>query len=93
MTTNEAIKAYYELSQIIKEAEAEQARLKELILETMTNEETDTMMAGNIKAMTKTVKSSRFDSKAFKADHPEQYKEYTKEGFQTRFTVNMIKAK
>lgn len=35
----------------------------------------------------KAVKSSRFDSKRFKADDPEMYSQYMKETVSRRFTV------
>lgn len=91
MNTNETIERYFELNKEIKAMEREMNELKEQILEAMTTEETDTIWAGHIKAMTKTIKSSRFDSKAFKTDHEDLYEAYTKHGYQTRFTVNEIK--
>ena len=60
-------------------------------LESMATEETDTIMAGHIKAMSKTVKKTTFESKRFKEDHAELYEEYAQHGYSTRFTVNYIK--
>lgn len=68
-------------------AEIEDALKAELTAE-MIAQETDVLTAGGYKAMNKTVKSSRFDSKAFKAEHEELYKAYTRTGFQTRFTFS-----
>lgn len=91
LTKEEMLQEYYENQQLIKELEAKNDELKEMMLEEMAENETDTIVYGNLKAMSKTVKSSRFDSKAFKVDHEDLYNEYLKQGFQTRFTVNALK--
>lgn len=91
MTKEEMAIKFYENQQMIKALEEQNEQLKTMMLEAMADEETDTIMAGNIKAMTKTVNATRFDSKSFKADHADLYNEYTKKSFQTRFTVNWLK--
>lgn len=93
MTKEEMAIRYYENAQAMEALKAENEELKNAMLETMANEETDTIMADHIKAMTKTVNASRFDSKRFKQDHAELYNQYVKKSFQTRFTVNYIKDK
>ncbi|HHV73889.1 MAG TPA: hypothetical protein GXX41_04410 [Thermoanaerobacterium sp.] len=48
----------------------------------------DEMVVDVFKIRWKVVKSSRFDTAAFKATHAELYKQYTKEIETRRFTVS-----
>ncbi len=66
--------------------EKQENELPEQIIMAMADLGTDPIEIDNMKAMSKTVKASRFDSKAFKADHADLYDKYTKHTFQTRFT-------
>ena len=91
MTKEEMAIRYYENSQAIEALKAENEKLKEMMLESMATEETDTIMAGHIKAMSKTVKKTTFESARFKKDYEDLYEEYAKHGYSTRFTVNYIK--
>lgn len=77
-----------EVRRMAKELAAEEEALKAELTAEMIERDTDILQAGGYKAMNKTVKSSRFDSKAFKAEHADLYAEYTKAGFQTRFTFS-----
>ena len=45
------------------------------------------MQAGAFKVRYKTIVTTRFDSKAFKAENAELYDRYTKESTSKRFTV------
>ena len=91
MTKEEMAIRYYENAQAMEALKAENEKLKEMMLESMATEETDTIMAGHIKAMSKTVKKTTFESARFKKDYEDLYEEYAKHGYSTRFTVNYIK--
>lgn len=89
MTQQEMLNAMNELAQVREQMKAMKARdeeLTQLILSGMTEMETDTIELGGHKAMSKTVNASRFDTKAFKADHEDLYNVYMKHTYQTRFT-------
>lgn len=67
----------------LKELKAEVAELEDLIdvlegeIKTAMGEDT-LLVAGPFKVTYKEVITNRFDSKAFKADHPDMYTAYTK---------------
>lgn len=91
MNTEQLTEKMIELAEVRRQIKALQEledSLKAELTAEMIAQETDTLTAGGYKAMNKTVKSSRFDSKAFKAEHEDLYKAYTKTGFQTRFTFS-----
>ena len=76
---------YRENKRLIEELEAMNEALKADIIGMMGDRET--VIEGSTKAMFKTVTSSRLDSKALKADHPDIVDEYTKETSYKRFAV------
>ncbi|WP_448973290.1 hypothetical protein [Oribacterium sp.] len=76
---------YRENKRLIEELGKDCDRLKEEILSLMGDK--DSYSEGSCKASYKLIKSSRFDSGSFKADHAELYAEYTKESTCYRFTV------
>nr|DAT11573.1 MAG TPA: hypothetical protein [Caudoviricetes sp.] len=76
---------YRENKRLIEELGADCDRLKEEILALMGDNAT--YSEGSSKASYKLIKSSRFDSGSFKADHAELYSKYTKESTCYRFTV------
>lgn len=76
---------YRENKRLIEELGADCDRLKDEILALMGDK--DTYLEGGSKATYKLIKSSRFDSGSFKADHAELYSKYTKESTCYRFTV------
>ena len=53
----------------------------------MVEREEETLTGDGWKASWKNVSSSRFDSKAFKADHADLYGQYSKNTTTTRFTL------
>ena len=67
----------------IKALEAQRDALKAEIIESMTG---DTRETAAYKVSYKEVTTNRFDSKAFKADFPETYKQYQKPQTCRRFT-------
>lgn len=76
---------YRENKRLMEEPGADCDRLKEEILALMGGQEV--YSEGASKVTYKLIKSSRFDSGSFKADHAELYKQYTIESSCYRFTV------
>ncbi|MCI8387574.1 MAG: hypothetical protein HFE63_03800 [Clostridiales bacterium] len=76
-----------ELMQLIEEATTEADTLKDEIKEYMTAKSVDELTAGLFKVRYKIVKSSRFDSAAFKKESPELYERYAKQTESRRFSI------
>ena len=79
----------------IKELEAEQEAisaemetLKDRLKAVLVRQGVDKMLVGNYKVSNTKYTTHRFDSKAFKADHEDMYKEYTKAVEAHRFTIS-----
>lgn len=77
------MKKLADLDAQIKAMQDARDALKEEITEAMTG---DTLELPSFSVKYTEVTSNRFDSKAFKADHPEMYADYTKESTAKRFT-------
>ncbi|PAB61340.1 YqaJ viral recombinase family nuclease [Anaeromicrobium sediminis] len=74
-----------ELKEMLKKLETEKKQIEqEFQLEMGENE---LALVEDRKITWKTTKSNRFDSKKFKVDHPELYKEYAKESISRRFSI------
>ena len=76
-----------ELKAMADELAAEITAIEDAIKAEMTAQGVDEMQVDVFKVRYKTVISSRFDSKAFKADHADLYTQYTKQTESRRFTV------
>lgn len=76
---------YRENKRLMEQLGQDCDRLKDEILALMGGQEV--YSEGASKVTYKLVKSSRFDSGSFKADHAELYSKYTKESTCYRFTV------
>ena len=76
-----------ELHRRVAEIAAEIETLQDEIKAEMTTRNTDTLQADIFTVRWTTVKSSRLDSKALKAEQPELYARYTKTTETRRFTV------
>lgn len=74
---------------MIAELEAEAEALTDKIKSTMIERGEEALQGDGWKASWKNVNSSRFDSKAFKADHADLYAQYSKATTTTRFTVSV----
>ena len=85
---NAKIKELKELKIMADELAAEITAIEDIIKAEMLQSNTDTLITGEYKVRYSTVKSSRFDSKAFKATHSELYNQYTKTVEFRRLTVN-----
>lgn len=90
MTTIEMTRKLHELKELealIAEAEKDAEAIKDALKAEMNAQGVDEMNVDIFKLRYKTVVSSRFDSKAFKATHTELYNQYTKQTESRRFTV------
>ncbi len=85
---NSTAKELLSVRSMIAELEAEAEALTDKIKAAMTERGEETVSGDGWKASWKNVTSSRFDSKAFKADNPDLYAQYSKNTVTTRFTVS-----
>lgn len=91
MSTNELLSKVRELKELqtmAEELQAEINSIQDAIKAQMSARGVDEMVVDVFKIRWKVVKSSRFDTAAFKATHAELYKQYTKEIETRRFTVS-----
>lgn len=90
MTTNELttkIRELKELQALIDEATAEADAIKDELKAHMTSEGKEEMTVDVYKVRYTVVKSSRFDSAAFKKTHGDLYAQYSKSTETRRFSV------
>ena len=90
MSMNELTKKVRELKELkamADELAAEITAIEDDLKAEMTAQGVDEMQVDVFKLRYKTVVSSRFDSKAFKATHEELYNQYSKPTTSKRFTV------
>lgn len=78
-----------DVRQMIDELEAEKAALEDQIKAAMVEQGAETLLGDGWKASWKNITASRFDSKAFRADHAALYTQYSKETVSTRFTLTV----
>ena len=76
-----------EWEELAAEAKAEAEALKDEIKAEMLSADTEEMEAGRYIVRWTSVLSNRFDSTAFKKEHAEMYKQYTKQTTSRRFSV------
>lgn len=76
-----------ELKAMQEELQAEITALEDTIKAEMQRIGSDTLQAGIFKVLYKTVKTTRFDTKAFKATHSALYEQYTKRTESRRFSI------
>ena len=81
------VAAYNEYKALLKEAEAEVARLEAELKKEMEKKGVDEMEVGEFKVRWTPMVQSRFDSKGFKAAEPELYAAWTKKVESRRFSV------
>ena len=74
---------------MIAELEAEAEALTDKLKGAMIDQVTEVLQGDGWKATWKNVNSSRFDSKAFKADHADLYGQYSKTTTTTRFVLSV----
>lgn len=83
---------YFDLMEQIEALQAEAEAIKGAIKAAMVEIEQEEITGHGWRATWHNTTTSRFDSKAFKADHADLYSAYTKATTGTRFTLNAIKA-
>lgn len=76
-----------ELQALVEEATAQMEAIKDAIKLKMVDEGTEVLQGDGWKATWHTVTSSRLDSKALKAAHPDLVAQYSKPSITTRFTL------
>lgn len=73
---------------MIEELQAEAEALTDQLKSAMIESGEEVIIGDDWKASWKNVNSSRFDSKAFKAEHSDLYEAFTKKVTTTRFLLN-----
>ena len=73
---------------MIRQLEAEAEALTDKLKAAMVERSTETLEGDGWRATWKNVTGSRFDSKAFKADHADLYGKYSKPTTTTRFVLS-----
>lgn len=81
------VREYSELKELLKETEAEVAKLEAEFKKELMKKKVDELTVGDRVVRWTPFVSARFDSKGFKAAEPELYKEWTKEVEGRRFSV------
>ena len=90
MSRNELITAIEQLKEweaILEEAQAEADALRDSIKAQMLEENTEELAVGAYIVRWTSVLSNRFDSTAFKKEHAELYKSFTKQVASKRFSI------
>ena len=91
MSQNEMIskiEALNEWEDLMEEAKAEAEALRDAIKAEMMAQDTEEMVAGQYIIRWTSVLSNRFDTTAFKREHGDLYKSFTKQTASRRFTVS-----
>ncbi len=89
---NAKVSTYFELMEQIEQLQAEAEAIKDALKGQMLEQETEELEGAGWRATWHNTKSSRFDSKRFKADHADLYGQYTVKTTGTRFTLNQVSA-
>ena len=91
MATNEMIQKIEELQELeayIEEVKAEAEAIRDEIKQTMLDQDTEELTAGQYIVRWTSVLTNRFDTTAFKKALPEVYKSFTKQSASRRFTIS-----
>ena len=86
---NSTAKDLMSVRAMIAELEAEAEALTDKLKGHMVDQGTEVLQGDGWKATWKNVSSSRFDSKAFRADHADLYGQYSKDTVTTRFVLSV----
>ena len=81
------VKELRELQALVDEASAQMEAIKDAIKLKMVDDGTEVLQGNGWKATWHTVTSSRLDSKALKAAHPDLVAQFSKSSTTTRFTL------
>lgn len=86
---NSTAKELISVRQMIEGLQAEAEALTDKIKAAMVDQGTEVLQGDGWKATWKNISSSRFDSKAFKADHADLYGQYSRQTTTTRFVLSV----
>ncbi len=89
---NTTAKNLLDVRAMIAELEAEAEALTDTLKAAMIEQGREELTGDGWRATWHNTKSSRFDTKRFKADHADLYGQYTVKTTGTRFTLNQISA-
>lgn len=89
---NAQARTYFDLLEQIEALQAEAEAIKDTFKEKMVDEGAEALEGAGWRATWHNTKSTRFDSKRFKAEHGDLYTAYSTSTTGTRFTLNAIKA-
>ena len=81
------IEALREWESVMEEAKAEADAIRDQIKSEMLSQETEEMEVGNYIVRYTSVLSNRFDTTAFKREHNDLYKQFTKQTASRRFSI------
>ena len=81
------IRALNEWEEVIREAQAEAEAIKDAIKAEMLAQDTEELEAGAFIVRWTSVLTNRFDSTAFKKEHNDLYKQFTKQIASKRFSI------
>ena len=81
------IRALNEWEEVIREAQAEAKAIKDAIKAEMLAQDTEELEAGAFIVRWTSVLTNRFDSTAFKKEHNDLYKQFTKQIASKRFSI------
>ena len=81
------IEALREWESVMEEAKAEADAIRDQIKAEMIAQETEEMEVGNYIVRYTSVLSNRFDTTAFKREHNDLYKQFTKQTASRRFSI------
>lgn len=81
------IEALNEWEAILEEAKAEAEALRDAIKAEMLEQDTEELAAGQYIIRWTSVLTNRFDTTAFKKEHNDLYKEFTKQTSSKRFSI------
>ena len=81
------IEALQQWESLMEEAKAEAEAIKDSIKAEMLEQQTEELEAGTYIIRWTSVLSNRFDSSAFKKEHSELYKQFTKQVASKRFSI------
>jgi len=87
---NAKVSTYFDLMEQIEQLQAEAEAIKDVLKGQMLEQETEELEGNGWRATWHNTKSSRFDTKRFKADHADLYGQYTVKATCTRFTLNQV---
>lgn len=84
---NEVARDLLSVRQLIAELRAEEEALVDALKAEMVDRSVETLMGDGWTASWKNINGTRFDSKAFRADHSDLYTAYSKPTTTTRFVL------